>query len=97
LRKLKEGVCDKSYGLHVAEIAGLPKEVVKEAKKILKDLEKRKPIEQNYEDKKQLTLFDLLNEKERYVIKILKDIDVDGLTPHDALNLIYKLKEELGV
>ena len=97
LRKLKEGVCDKSYGLHVAEIAGLPKEVIKEAKKILKDLEKRKPIEQNYEDKKQLTLFDLLNEKERYVIKMLKDIDVDGLTPHDALNLIYKLKEELGV
>ncbi len=96
LRKLKEGVCDRSYGVHVAELAGLPKEVITEAKKILKDLEKRAPVSQTQQEKRQLSLFDLLTEKEKNVIKLLKDIDVDGLTPRDALNLIYKLKEELG-
>ncbi len=96
LRKLKEGVCDRSYGIHVAELAGLPKEVIKEAKKILKDLEKRAPVSQTQEQKRQLSLFDLITEKEKNVIKLLKDIDVDGLTPRDALNLIYQLKEELG-
>ncbi len=98
LRKLKEGVCDKSYGIHVAELAGLPGSVIKEARRILKDMEERAPI--RVQDKKdspvQLSLFDTLNKKEKKVIEMIKDIDVDGLTPRDALNFIYKLKEDLG-
>ncbi len=97
LRKLKEGVCDRSYGIHVAELAGLPESVIKEAREILKNLEKRTPPVTHSEQKPvQLSLFDTLTEKERKVIQLIKDVDVDGLTPRDALNFIYKLKEELG-
>lgn len=97
LRKLKEGVCDRSYGIHVAELAGLPESVIKEAREILKNLEKRTPpVTRSKQKPVQLSLFDSLTEKERKVIQLIKDVDVDGLTPRDALNFIYKLKEELG-
>ncbi len=98
LRKLREGVCDKSYGIHVAELAGLPKSVINDARRILKSMERRAPIKvhTSKEEPAQLSLFDALTEKEKKIIQLIKDIDVDGLTPRDALNFIYKLKEELG-
>ncbi len=98
LRKLKEGVCDRSYGIHVAKLAGLPKEVIKDAKRVLEDMEKRVPIKAEAKEHgpTQLSLFSALSKNEKRVIQLLKDVDVDGLTPRDALNFIYKLKEELG-
>ena len=96
MRKLVEGVCDKSYGIHVAALAGLPLELIEKAKEISVELEKKEEDIKNKMDRKrkQLTLFSPPPSYSK-VIDLLKQIDPDGITPRDALNLLYKIKEEL--
>jgi len=96
MRKLVEGVCDKSYGIHVAALAGLPFELIERAKEISIELEKKEEDIKNRMDKKrkQLSLFSIPPSHSK-VINLLKQINPDGITPKDALNLLYKIKEEL--
>ncbi len=105
LRKIVEGGADKSYGIHVARLAGMPGEVIKRAKVILANLEAEtldingKPkfasINKDKEDTKprQLTLF---NPPENQVVDEIKKLDISKLTPLEALNKLNKLKEKLG-
>lgn len=93
LHKVKDGSVDKSYGINVATLAGLPKEVITRAEDILK-------VYENKEKKRdvivQTTLpldFEL---KESEVEKELKNINVLELTPMDAINILYKLKDKIG-
>ncbi len=99
LHKIKEGPTDKSYGINVAELAKLPKTLIYRADEILKHLEA---------DKKKTALLNLFNfdqveqientyvsKTEEHVIETLKETDINGLTPLDALILIKKLQDEL--
>ena len=95
LRKILEGGTDESYGIHVAKLAGVPKNVVTKANKILRSLEKGGvKIKEEPEAKKQVEgQFDLFNLKLADISHELDKINVNELTPIDALNTLVKLKE----
>lgn len=97
LRKIVEGGTDESYGIHVAKLAGVPKIVVTRANKILRSLEKGGvKIKEEKESKKQVEgQFDLFNLKLADISHELDKININELTPIDALNTLVKLKEML--
>ena len=97
LRQILEGGTDESYGIHVAKLAGVPSNVVSRANKILKSLEKGGvKIKEEKEDKKQVAgQFDLFNIKYEDITHELDKINLNELTPIDALNTLAKLKEML--
>jgi DNA mismatch repair protein MutS len=98
LHKVKEGPTDKSYGINVASLAELPKGLIERAKKILKDLEFN---HQKLSDDTSITLFnfdDFIEEEpkeENEIIKELKDVSIDEVTPIEALNLLHKIINKL--
>lgn len=95
LKKVKPGKANKSFGLYVAKIAGIPEGVIQRAEKILHDLERRKHL-----NSEQLLLFQNpvsenaeLVQKELDAIKIkLTEIDPDNTTPIQALGILKELK-----
>jgi DNA mismatch repair protein MutS len=97
LHELASGAADKSYGLAVARLAGLPKPVLARAKDVLARLEKGREktggIAAGLDD---LPLFAAATEREAEapdpLREALGEIDVDALSPRDALELIYRLK-----
>ncbi len=96
LRKIVAGGTDESYGIHVAKLAGVPKTVVNRANKILRSLEKG-GVKVKEESKKQQVegQFDIFNLKLADISHALDKIDINALTPIDALNTLVKLKEML--
>jgi len=90
LHKIVPGGADRSYGIHVAQIAGLPKPVIQRANEILKQLEDSSgtTLERKETDKAQLTLFPENNP----LLEAFKDLDINSLTPIEALNLLYDWK-----
>ncbi|MDH5547637.1 MAG: DNA mismatch repair protein MutS [Gammaproteobacteria bacterium] len=91
LHSVKPGPASQSYGLQVAGLAGVPQSVLKNARRHLRDLEQSAVKERNPAAQLQLSLFDTRSESQ--VEKRLKEINVDNLTPREALNLIYTLKD----
>jgi DNA mismatch repair protein MutS len=101
------GSADKSYGLHVARLAGLPETVIERAGEILANLESHEydptgkprlargsaPNAPEPGEPAQLTLF---TPPEQVVAAVLRDVDANQLTPLAALNLIHSLKSRLG-
>ena len=94
LHKVKTGSVDKSYGIHVASLAGLPKDLIDRSRVILKDFEKQNVKESKY---MQTSLFDEVVEepKENKIEKEIKNINPLEMTPIDAINFLYKLKQEM--
>lgn len=90
---------DESYGIHVANLAGVPKAVTKKANEILRSLERKnilngKKIEK--EDKKQVAgQFNLFNYKLAEIAHEIDKINLNELTPIDALNTLVKIKEKM--
>ena len=97
LHRVKPGSSDESYGVDVARLAGLPKPVIQRAKEILRHLEyeEKRQVLKKILKSTQVSLFDVLEESEHPIITKLKAIDVNKLTPIDALLLIKELKESL--
>ena len=99
LRKIVEGGTDESYGVHVARLAGVPKAVTQRANAILKNIERKniltnKAIEK--ESKKQVSgQLDMYNFKLAEIAHELDKINIDELTPIDALNALVRIKEEM--
>lgn len=92
LRKITEGTADHSYGIQVAQMAGLPDAVTNRAKEILHSFEEKERKKRS-KDEMQFSLFEYtLDEKFR---EMLGRIDTNNITPMEALNIIAKLKEEL--
>ena len=87
LKKVLPGKADRSYGVQVAALAGVPDTVVKRAGEILSELEKN-PVERK-EALVQLPLFP----EENPWLEELEQLDLDSLTPREALNLLYRWKE----
>jgi DNA mismatch repair protein MutS len=79
------GKADKSYGIHVGQLAGLPKSVTDRATQILDELLAQGSIYVN-------TAPQAVNENHHNTVNTLKDIDIDALTPRDAFEILYKLK-----
>ncbi len=100
LRKIEPGPADKSYGIQVAKLAGLPDETLKRARQVLRKLEKMefgadgKPRlkAEGAEDESQLSFFDARGHP---VFDALKNADPDNMKPIDAINFLQKLKEML--
>ncbi len=94
LHKIKNGAVDKSYGIHVAKIAGLPDEVILKAQSLLDDFEKKKTKEKK-EEQIQFVM-DFEETKEDELRTKLKEIDPLRLTPIEALNILYELTNEVN-
>ena len=101
LRKIIEGGTDESYGVHVAKLAGVPREVTKRANEILKSLE-RKSILRNekgstksekQEEQGQLSMY---NYKLAEIAHELDLVKLDSITPLDAMNILSKIKEKMA-
>ncbi len=92
LHKIIEGGCDRSYGIHVAQLAGLPKAVLQRANEILKQLEKSaaKAVQVQAPYAQQLALFP----QQSPLLKELSEIDPNSLTPIEALNKIYEWRSK---
>ncbi len=104
LKKVEEGSADKSYGIYVAKLAGIPPKVISDAKELLKTLEKneinfqasqRKSQAIENEDDKNF-LFDSKEFVKDSVIEKLKSIDINNITPMKALNHLNEILEELN-
>ena len=88
LHKVKDGAIDKSYGIHVASLAHMPNDVIKRADELLLQYENKKP---KMIDKVQLSMdFDT----PKVDTNIFNDIDPINMTPLEALNKLYELKEK---
>ena len=102
LRKLKEGGSEHSFGIHVAKVAGMPKEILKKAEKMLSQLEeshglenkKKTPVSAN--DELQLSFFQLDDPVLSQVKKEITKIDIDTLTPIEALMKLNEIKKLVG-
>ncbi|MCP2604643.1 DNA mismatch repair protein MutS [Candidatus Aminicenantes bacterium AH-873-B07] len=107
LRKILEGPSDQSYGIQVAKLAGVPKEIIERAKEILLNLEKKEFDDigrpklayraKKKRDKKQLLLFK--EDREEELLKNIKEeilkFDLSNLTPLEALNYLNSLQKKL--
>ena len=93
LHKIKDGSVDKSYGIYVARLAKMPKSLIERANQILKVYED-KEIKRDIKVQESLPLDDLINVKSE-VEEELEKVNVMDITPLDALNILYKLKEKI--
>ena len=94
LHKIKEGSIDKSYGIHVAKLANLPSPLIKRASEILKVYE-NKEKKRDIKIQEALPIDELMEKTESKVEEEIKNLDILKLTPIDALNILYKLQEEM--
>ena len=114
LREIVKGGADKSYGIEVARLAGLPKEILTNSKKILKVLEERKNIIEKKFGGEQMMLFapsaqeevkkeeipkeeeKNISKEEELTLRLLRELDINTLTPMDAMIKLNELKKLLN-
>jgi DNA mismatch repair protein MutS len=99
LHEVTSGVADRSYGIHVARLAGLPPAVINRAQKVLERLEREGSKVSASNLAEELPLFSVASPaplRESAVEKRLRDIAADDLSPREALDLIYELASLLG-
>ena len=92
LHKIKEGSVDKSYGIHVASLANLPSSLINRASEILN-------IYENKEKRRDIKVQECLpldfKKEDNELVAELKKLDLNNLTPIEALNALYKIKEKM--
>ena len=99
LRKIVRGGADESYGIEVAKLAGVPDDVIRRAKVILKNLETDAP-DKKYEKKKSTQLpeetlsIDMFGAEKDELIEELKKIDLNIISPIEAMNKLFELKNK---
>ena len=97
LRKIVEGGTDESYGVHVARLAGVPRDVTKRANEILKTLERKNLMKNTHQTKteklEEQGQISMYNYKLAEIAHELDKVDVNATTPIEALNILIKLKE----
>ena len=100
LRKVVEGSADKSYGIEVAKLAGLPADVIGRAREVLAEHESAEKsavthLARDAEESSrglQLTMFTPLSQK---IVDRIKETDLNGISPLEALNLLHELKRQM--
>jgi len=101
LHKILPGGTDKSYGIHVAKLAGVPKPVLERSQEILEELESTFAKEATGQHlskhkTKQPDKDSLFVQKHKSVLDKLTSVDVNNLTPIEAINLLNRIKQEMG-
>ncbi len=91
LRRIIRGAADESYGVEVAKLAGLPESVIERAKKILSELESGQPKQKRKSKKQEETPQLTFIPEETAVEKRLKSIDINTVTPMEAMNILFEL------
>ncbi|STY43186.1 DNA mismatch repair protein mutS [Listeria grayi] len=103
LHKIKEGPADKSYGIHVAQLAELPADLIKRASQILAELEAEKeqttPQVEKTEEDIQLAMFQVEDipapkKADRDLRKEIAQLNLMQMTPMEAMNVLYKLQQK---
>ncbi len=98
LRKVEPGAADRSYGIEVAKLAGLPQEVIERAREVLAEHESAEQQVTGHlspgatPPATQLTIFTPLSQP---VLDKLREVDLNRLTPLEALNMLAELKREI--
>ena len=95
LHSVKEGPANQSYGLQVARLAGVPKNVIGEARRYLQELERREHATKPPTPQQELSLAMPANETESVLRRMLEGVDPESLSPRAALDVLYRLKELL--
>lgn len=98
LHKLMDGPADKSYGIHVAKIAGMPTDLLSRAATILSALEADTPIQKNMEvveETEQLSLLNEVSTAELGVVDSIKKANLLEMNPMEALNFLYELQKRI--
>jgi len=94
LHKIVPGGVDKSYGIHVAQLAGLPKSVLHRAREVLTELESDSREAKPRKRKEPVQQIPLFGQKSALEGE-LQNLDIDGMTPLEALNKLYELKKKV--
>jgi len=106
LRKLQKGGSEHSFGIHVAQMAGMPKSVVNRANQILRELENSdqkdslaKPVEDIAQHREgfQTTIFQLDDPVLKQIRDEIAKLDINNLTPVEALNKLNEIKRHIGL
>ncbi|HYJ65196.1 MAG TPA: DNA mismatch repair protein MutS, partial [Parafilimonas sp.] len=101
LRKLASGGSTHSFGIHVAKMAGMPQQLIKRANEVLKQLEEKNNETHQTNIKKiaapqlQLSIFDAHSQTFETIRQLLEDIDINRLTPVEALMKLNEIKNLL--
>ena len=108
LRKIVKGGADKSYGIQVAKLAGVPDSVIQRAKELVEELsdaditaavkdltapKKKQKITYDQLDMAQMSLFDTVQDND--IIEEKKNLEIGNLTPMEALNILYNLQNKI--
>ena len=97
-RRRAPGAADRSYGIHVGQLAGLPPAVIERAEQVLETLENGEQSSAVTHLAEDLPLFAAVQDRPQApappspIEQMLSGVDADNLTPRDALELIYRLK-----
>lgn len=102
LRKIVKGPTDDSYGIEVARLAGVPSEITRRAKEILHELESARPNGDTSEKVKDAVrresgdgTISMIESSESVIADEIRSVDINTLTPIEAMNLIFRWKQEL--
>lgn len=108
LRKIVKGGADKSYGIQVAKLAGVPDSVINRAKELVEELsnaditaavkdltapKKKQKIVYDQVDMAQMSLFDTVQDND--IVEEIKGLDLSNLTPMEAMNILYNLQNKI--
>jgi DNA mismatch repair protein MutS len=99
LHKIVPGGADRSYGIHVAQIAGIPKAVIDRANEVLEQLEGNAALQAKQEQTRQIisgVQMSFLPPEAHPLVEEIQQLDVDSMSPLEALNTLYTLKQKAG-
>jgi DNA mismatch repair protein MutS len=98
LKRIKKGPADQSYGIHVAQLAGLPAEVIAHAQKLLQEL---MTMQMTIENPGEMEAEEEMNQSQLFsatdmVVQELRSLNLNNITPLEALNRIARWQDELN-
>ena len=109
LRKIVKGGADKSYGIQVAKLAGVPESVIQRAKELVEELsdaditaavrdltapKKKQKIVYDQVDMAQMSLFDTVQDND--IVEEIRNLDLSNLTPMEAMNILFNLQNKIS-
>jgi DNA mismatch repair protein MutS len=99
LRKIIPGGADRSYGIHVAQLAGIPRPVIHRAQEILEELERKGDAKTRRKAMRDMTMpaawqMTLFASESHPVVEELKNLAIDELTPIEAISKLYELQQK---
>ncbi|MDU4025359.1 MAG: DNA mismatch repair protein MutS [Anaerococcus sp.] len=96
LRKIKEGKSDRSYGIEVAKLSGLPDELIKNAQKFMKKIDEDKIINLDKSNNIKNTMSEISDDKINEIKDISSNVNINELTPIEAINKLNDLVERIN-